>query len=188
VRIEVNNFGFYIWDLVTLDVAACPIDGGLFCGGYGTMGNSTYVNAAGKVDQMNIVIRPAGNLADFSYLVYPLEPPYHFGQEKHFAWANGYYNDALPICASNYNFDGNPLINAAYDGEIFCIETDGIASTVWRFGHNRALWIAPNFNTQPLGNVTIDGRWFLFTSGWDSQLGNDSAGLPRSDVWIVKLD
>lgn len=188
VRIEVNNFGFYVWDLATLNVAACPIDGGLFCGGYGTTGNSTYVNAAGKVDQMNTVIRPLSNLSDFSQLVYPLEPPYHFGQEKHYTWANGYFNDSLPICASTYNNDGDPTINAPYDGEIFCMETDGLASTVWRFGHNRALWIGPNFNTQPLGNVTIDGHWFLFTSGWDSQLGNDNAGLPRSDVWIVELD
>jgi len=188
VRILVNNFGFYVWDLATLNVAACPIVGGPFCAGYGTTGNSTYVNAAGKIDQMNTLIRPLGNLSDYSQLVYPLEPPYHFGQSKHYAWANGYFNDALPVCASTYNSVGLPEINAPYDGEIFCIETDGLASTIWRFAHNRALWIGPNFNTQPLGNVTPDGRWFLFTSGWDTQVGNDNEGLPRSDVWIVKLD
>jgi hypothetical protein len=188
VRILVNNFGFYMWDLETLNVESCPEFAGIFCGGYGTMGYNSYVNAAGKVDQMNIVLRPLDNLSDYSQLVYPLAPPHHFGQAKHFAWANGYFNDALPVCASNYNFAGLPEINAPYDGEIFCVETDGLASTVWRFAHNRALWIGPNFNTQPLGNVTPDGRWFLFTSGWDTQLGNDDAGLPRSDVWIVKLD
>jgi hypothetical protein len=188
VRVDVNNFGFYIWDLATLNLVACPVNGGLFCSGYGTMGNSAYVNAAGKVDQMNTLIRPLSSLSDYSQLGYPLEPPYHFGQAKHFAWANGYFNDALPVCGSTYNSHGLPQIDAPYDGEIFCIETDGLASTVWRFAHNRALWIAPNFNTQPLGNVSIDGRWFLFTSRWDGQLGNDNTGLPRSDVWIVKLD
>ncbi len=188
VRILVNNFGFYVWDLETLTVESCPEFAGIFCGGYGTVGYSRYVNAAGKVDQINTVIRPLDDLSDYSQLVYPLEPPYHFGQAKHFAWENGHFNDTLPVCASTYNGGGSPLINAPYDGEIYCIETDGLASTVWRFAHNRALWIGPNFNTQPLGNVTADGRWFLFTSGWDTQLGNDDQGLPRSDVWIVKLD
>jgi hypothetical protein len=136
---------------------------------------------------MNTVIRPLDDLSDYSYLV-PLKPPYNFGQAKHFAWSNGLFNDSSPVCASNYNAAGLTLINAPYDGEIFCIETDGLASTIWRFAHSRALWIAPNFNTQPLGNVTPDGRWFMFTSGWDTQLGNDPYGKPRSDVWIVKLD
>jgi hypothetical protein len=188
VRIQVNHFGFYIWDLATLKVTPCPEQGGPFCAGYGTMGNNRYVNAAGKVDQMNILVRPLDNLADYSQLVYPLTPPYHFGQAKHFVWTNGYFNDSLPVCASTYNYEGDTEINAPYDGEIFCIETDGLASTVWRFAHNRALWIGPWFNTQPLGNMSPDGRNFLFTSGWDGQLGWDDYGAPRSDVWVVRLD
>ena len=188
VRIQVNNFGFYIWDLVTLNVTPCPEKGGPFCAGYGTMGHSSYVNAAGKVDQMNILLRPLNNLADYSQLVYPLNPPYHFGQSKHFVWSNGYFDDTLPVCASTYNYEGDTEIDAPYDGEIFCIETDGQASTVWRFAHNRAVWIGPYFNTQPLGNMSPDGHWFLFTSGWDGQLGWDEYGDPLSDVWIVKLD
>jgi hypothetical protein len=188
VRIQVNNFGFYIWDLATLNVVPCPEHTGNFCAGYGTMGNSSYVNAAGKVDQMNILLRPLDNLDAYRQLVYPLNPPYHFGQSKHFVWSNGYFNDSLPVCASTYNYEGDTEINAPYDGEVFCIETDGLASTVWRFAHNRAVWIGPYFNTQPLGNMSPDGRNFLFTSGWDGQLGWDEYGDPLSDVWIVRLD
>jgi len=188
VRIQVNHFGFYIWDLVTLNVTPCPEKGGPYCAGYGTMGNKKYVNAAGKVDQMNILVRPLDNLNDYSQLVYPLNPPYHFGQSKHFVWSNGYFDDTLPVCASTYNYEGDTEIDAPYDGEIFCIETDGLASTVWRFAHNRAVWIGPYFNTQPLGNMSPDGHNFLFTSGWDDQLGWDEYGFPRSDVWIVGLD
>jgi hypothetical protein len=160
----------------------------MLCGGYGTMGRDSYVNAPGKIDQMNIMLRPDDNLNAYVPLVYPLPTPHHFGQEKHFVWTNGYFDDTLPVCASTYEYDGDPVINAPYDGEIFCIETDGLASTVWRFAHHRAYWIAPIFNTQPLGNLTPDGRFFLFTSGWDGQLGKDSSGNPRSDAWIVKLD
>jgi hypothetical protein len=189
VRIQVNYFGFYVWDLETLNVVPCQVQTGLLCGGYGTVGYNNYVNAAGKVDQMNTVMRPFDNLSDFTQLVYPLPPPHHWGQEKHFVWtdASGNSNDALPVCASTYNYEGDTEINAPYDGEIFCIETDGLASTVWRFAHNRAIWVSPWFNTQPLGNLTPDGRNFLFTSGWDGQLGWYEYA-PRSDVWIVRLD
>jgi hypothetical protein len=188
VRIQVNYFGFYIWDVATLKVVPCPIHGGPHCGGYGAMGYNSYVNDAGTVDQMNILLRPLGNLPDYRPLVYPLPSPHHFGQTKHYVWNNGYLDDTRPVCASTYNYEGDTSIDAPYDGEIVCIETDGQASTVWRFAHNRAIWTSPFFNTQPLGNITLDGRYFLFTSGWDGRLGNDSAGSPRSDVWIVKLD
>jgi hypothetical protein len=115
-------------------------------------------------------------------LVYPLTPPYQLGQAKHFVWTNGYFNYSLPVYASPYNYEGDTEINAPYDGEIFCIETDGLASTVWRFAHNRAVWIDPWFNIQPLGNMSPDGRNLLFTSGWDGQLGGDEYGTPGSDA------
>jgi hypothetical protein len=188
VRIEVNNFGSYFWDLATLNLIPCPEKGGLECGGYATMGRDSYVNASGKIDQMNILLRPVNNPSAWTPLVYPLTPPFHFGQEKHFVWTNGYFDETLPVCGTSYEYDGDTQINAPYDNEIFCVETDGFASTVWRFAHHRAQWIAPIFNTQPLGNLSPDGRNFLFTSGWDQQLGNDPSGKPRSDVWIVRLD
>jgi hypothetical protein len=93
-----------------------------------------------------------------------------------------------PVCGTTYSYDGDMDINQPFAGEIFCIETDGLASTVWRFAHNRATYISPFFNTQPLGSVSPDGKFFLFTSDWDSQLGIGTDGIPRSDVFIVKLD
>jgi hypothetical protein len=79
------------------------------------------------------------------------------------------------------------LIQRPWDAEIICLETDGQASTVWRFAHNRASADIEYFNTQPLGNVSPDGEFFLFTSDWDEQLGIEESGRPRSDAWIVKL-
>jgi len=136
---------------------------------------------------MNIIKRPAGDLAAISPLVWPLLSPASWEMEKHFAWANGYLNDNNPVCASVYSYDGDTTITRPWDNEIVCIETDGLASTVWRFAHHRAYWVYRYFNTQPLGNVSKDGRFFLFTSTWDGQLGVEANGTPRSDAWIVKL-
>lgn len=189
VRILVNNFGWYVWNIATLSVTPCPNKApGLDCSGYGAMGYNSMVNALGVLDGMNIGKRHFWNISQITPLVWPLSPPVHFGQAKHFSWSTANTSDNAPVCASTYNYEGDTAITAPFDGEIFCIETDGAASTVWRFAHNRAIWIAPYFNTQPLGNVSKDGRFFLFTSGWDGQLGIDSHGVPRSDVWIVKLD
>ena len=180
--------GWYVWDISTLNVTACPARGakGLDCGGYGVTGYNSLVSALGVLDGMNIGIRPLSNIAAITPLVSPLGLQPHFDQPKHFTWSN--VDDSVPVCASSYNYEGDTEITEPYDNEIFCIETDGVASTVWRFAHNRAIWQPAYFNTQPLGNLSDDGRFFLFTSGWDGQLGVDTHSVPRTDVWIVKLD
>ncbi len=189
VRILVNNIGWYVWDVKTLNVTPCNVHTpNLRCGGYGVGGYNSTVNSLGITDGMNIGIRPYSNLQAITPLVSPLGLQPNFGQEKHFTWSNANKNDSVPVCLSGYSYDGDTGITEPYDGEIMCIETDGVASTVWRFAHHRAVWLTPLEQTQPLGNVSDDGRFFLFTSGWDGQLGTDSQGLPRSDVWIVKLD
>lgn len=188
VVIHVNYEGFYVWDVGTTQVDSCTSIGPpLRCHGYATVGWNSYVNAAGFLDQMNILKRPLGNLVALTPLVWPLDPPYYFGQIKHFSWADVNETDSTPVCGSTYSYDGDPTIDSPYNGEIFCIETDGHASTVWRFAHNRALWKAPYFNTQPLGDVSRDGSFFLFTSTWNGELGSESDGTPRSDVFVLKL-
>ncbi|MGB0049358.1 MAG: hypothetical protein WBP70_18060, partial [Terriglobales bacterium] len=87
-----------------------------------------------------------------------------------------------------YSPTGDQEVEQPYDGEIFCIETDGVASTVWRFAHNRSTWESEYYWTLPDANLSLDGRWFAFTSGWDNQVGTEGYGEPRSDVWIVHLD
>lgn len=188
VQIMVNHFGFYVWDLATLDVTPCPITGPLICGGYSALGYDSLINGGVTIDEMNILKRPLSNLADIAQLVLPLPPPHYWGEEKHFTWSNAFQNDDVPVCGSNYVYDADGTITRPFEGEIFCIETDGGASTVWRFAHNRATYEDGYFNTQPLGSISMDGRFFLFSSDWDAQLGTESNGAPRSDVWIVKLD
>ena len=185
-----QHLGFFVWDIATLNVTNCSLSGSDFCGAYGVVGHSSYVNGAGYIENMNILKRPLNNLSQFAQLVSPLPSPPVFGNELHLTWNNVDSSDSLPVCGSTYWPGENWLeygITQAFEQEIFCVETDGVASTIWRFAHNRATWQDPYFNTQPLGNVSKDGRFFLFTSGWDGQLGPDSKGNPLSDVWFVKL-
>lgn len=188
VDITVNGSAWYVWDVATLSVDHCPLHSSLGCGGYSALGYNDLVNARDHGDQMDIAKRPFGNIAQVTPLVWPLPAPHYFGQDRHFSWSNVDVSDSTPVCASSYDYWDWGNITQPYEGEIFCIETDGLASTIWRFAHNRATYIRPFFQTQPLGSVSRDGAFFLFTSDWDAQLGNGPDGTPRSDVFIVKLD
>jgi hypothetical protein len=188
VRIAVNGSGWYVWDVATLKVTHCSLQSKMGCGGYTAMGYNDLVGFLGTVDQMNIVKRPFNNITQVSELVSPLPPPHYWGQDRHFTWSNVDVNDSVPVCASSYLYGDEGNITQPFEGEIFCVETDGAASTIWRFAHNRAVWYPQYFNTQPLGSISRDGCFFLFTSAWDEQLGTESDGTPRSDVWIAKLD
>ena len=189
VRILVDYKGFYVWDVATLNVTPCYYHGmrALECNGYGAIGYSSFVNGPAVLGAMQVAKRPLSNLARITQLVYPIPSPGEFEYPLHFTWNNDVAGDTTPVCGSNYNYEGETSIDRPYAGEIFCIETDGLALTVWRFAHNRATWIYPYFNTQPSGSISRDGRWFLFTSDWDAQLGTGADGMPRSDVYIVKL-
>ncbi len=188
VKISADRLGFYIWDLATLNVTVCLDSGPLKCGGYGALGFDTYINPAGAVDELNILRRPFGNFANITQLLNPLPLPHYKGMVVHTAWTNGRSNDDAPLCGSTYSPVGDTTITQPYDGEVFCMETDGVASTVWRFAHNRAIWDPEYYWTDPFGNVSSDGRFFMFSSTWDGQVGVTSTGDPRSDVWIVKLN
>jgi hypothetical protein len=187
VRIMIAEFGSYIWDVGTLNVRACPTHGPLLCAGYGVVGYDSYVNAAGVIDAMNILKRPLSNLSQSAQLVYPLDPPYYWGAQKHFSWSNVNANDSTPVCMSGFRYYASD-ITQPYDGEVFCVETDGLASTVWRFAHHRSTVDLEEFNTQPGGSISMNGRFWLFTSNWDEQVGTEGDGASRSDAWILRLD
>ena len=188
VLILVNWFGWYVWDLSSLKVTACAIGSGMECAGYGVTGYNAHINGPAVLDDMQVAKRPLGNLSQITQLFYPLPSPSNWGQPQHFTWSNVDVHDSTPVCGSTYYYDGDTWYDQPFAGEIFCVETDGLASTVWRFAHNRATYIAPFFQTQPLGDVSLDGRFFLFTSDWDTQLGTGTDGEPLSDVFIVRLD
>ncbi|HWZ84367.1 MAG TPA: hypothetical protein VNW47_17190 [Terriglobales bacterium] len=188
VRIGVGNTGFYIWDLSTQNVTACKVHGTLKCSGYGAIGYDSYINTPGAIDELNTLRRNLGDLSVLTPLINPLPLPHYKGMEKLFAWSNGRVNTNAPVCGATYSPSGNTEIKQPYDGEIFCMETDGLASTIWRFAHNRAVWDPEYYWTEPAGNMSLDGRFYIFTSGWDNQVGTTADGDPRTDIWIIKLD
>jgi len=186
VRIGVDRAGFYVWDIATLTVTDCNVPAGPHCSGYDAVGYSTFINGPGYLDELNTYRRPLGDLTNLTQLINPLPKPYYRGMEKTFAWSNGNLNDNAPVCGATYSNEYWD-VRQPYDGEIFCIETDGLASTVWRFAHNRSQWDPEYYWTQPYGNISLDGHFFAFTSTWDGQVGNDPDGDPRTDVWIIHL-
>ena len=188
VFILAGSFGWYVWDLSSLSLSACPTGTNSpdECDGYRAVGYNRLVNGPGITGDMQTVKRPFDNISRVSQLVWPVL--FDWGQVQHLTWSDVDVHDSTPVCGSTYNYDGDTTIDQPYAAEIFCIETDRRASTVWRFAHNRATYIDPFFNTQPVGNVSKDGRFFLFTSDWDAQLGTEADGTPLTDVFIVNLD
>jgi hypothetical protein len=191
VYIGVADTGFYVWDIASLTVTPCIVHDGPECGGYGIVGYNDYINSPNDLDELNIFLRPLGDLSARTQLLNPLPKPYYNGMEKTFAWNDGAFDSGTlpPVCGVTYSPKGNPDIAQPYDGEVFCIETDGLAPTVWRFAHHRAIWEGKEFYwTQPYGNMSLDGRFFAFTSSWDEQLGTFWVTAPRTDVFILELD
>ena len=188
VHILTDIGAWYVWDLATLNLTSCIISYSGDCTGYGVEGYNNHVNGPAVLDDMQVVMRPYSDLTQITSLFYPIPSPPNWGQSQHFTWSNVNVSDTTPVCGSTYSYDGDMIFDQPFGGEIFCVETDGLASTVWRFAHNRASYITPYFQTQPLGNVSMDGSFYLFTSDWDAQLGIGKDGTPLSDVYIVKLD
>jgi hypothetical protein len=185
-----------------------------YCGGHLAMGYAHLVNATGYFDDMGIVIHPIADLSRWRLLVNPLPIPREWNEDKHFSWSDANPADSMPVCASLYidaNVKGgngtqsvltNPVleIHRAWDREIVCLATTG-PSKIWRFAHDRgsATWndsapINSDFWAGPIGNVSQDGKFYLFATNWEWSLGNEpgsrgcpSSGHCRTDVFIVEL-
>jgi hypothetical protein len=185
-----------------------------YCGGHLAMGYSHLVNATGYFDDLGVVIHPLSDLKQWRLLVDPLPKPVEWREDKHFSWSDANPSDTMPVCGSLYvdanvrrgngtqNVLTNPplQIRRAWDREIFCLATTG-PSKVWRFAHDRATGtsnasapVSTDFWATPRGNVSQDGKFYIFTSNWEWSLGNEngSHGCPtrgtcRTDVFIVEL-
>ncbi len=202
----------YFWKAGTNQVTVCWVTTG-DCGGHQALGYTDFLNGSNNLDMVDVVVRPLSNLSvsAIRYLVRPLPYPRQWN-DSHWSWNDVNPSDTTPVCGSFYNSHGqgngtqnvktNPLlqITAPYDREVVCIATSG-PSKIWRFAHNRATSglndnasEGSNFWATPRGNVSPDGRFYMFTSDWEWSLGNQngSYGCPaegrcRTDVFIVQL-
>ncbi len=181
-----------IWELDTLNVTPCERRPPVACGGHHALGYSHMVNPAGARHPMELLVRPLNKVNAISNAVPDLEPTQGW-YDKHFSWNNVDPQDTKPVCFSSYRPDNPdtpgtpPKVVGPWENEIDCLEMDGKGSRIWRFAHTYST--AKNgFWSTPRGNVSQDGRFFLFTSDWEDQLGKAPNGRQyRHDVFLVEL-
>jgi hypothetical protein len=195
VLISGSNEGPVFWEVNTLSVTLCAQHAPTACGGHHAMGYSHLINPSGMSHPMDLRIRALAHPEVSSSLVGQLDKAEGW-YDKHISWNNVGPEDTAPACLSTYRRD-NPAapgasltVKGPWENEIDCVETDGKESRVWRFAHTYST--AQNgFWSTPRGNVSQDGRFYMFTSDWEDQLGTTSAASReqkyRTDVFIVEL-
>jgi hypothetical protein len=125
---------------------------------------------------------------------HPADEPY-FDYDSHISWNNARPDLHVPVVLSTYHMleRGDP--KCVWGDEILAVATDG-GKQVWRFAHHRStvhgrgmegIGGRYNFWDAPRGNVSPDGRFYMFTSNWEETLGKDNQDRYREDVFIVKL-
>jgi len=186
-----HNFvgrGWAVWEVDSLNVSVCP----KACGGHHALGYSHILSTSGMTHPLDVWLRPLNHLEDSIPIISGLEPDKGPWFDSHFSWNSVDLNDSAPVCFSTYQINPDtpgaaPLVAGPWENEIDCAETDGKTSKVWRFAHTYST-ARNGFWSSPRGNVSQDGRFFMFTSDWEDQLGKTPNGdTYRTDVFIVEL-
>jgi len=181
--------GWVVWQIDSMNIGICSAG----CSGHHVTGYSHIIGPSGNNHPLDVWSRPLNHLEAFTPLIRDLEPAKDFWFDSHFSWNNVDENDSAPVCFSTYR-PGNPntpgtalLVTGPWQNEIDCAETDGKASRIWRFAHTYSTG-RNGFWSTPRGNVSQDGRYFMFTSDWQDQLGKiPNSDKYRTDVFVVQL-
>jgi hypothetical protein len=97
-------------------------------------------------------------------------------------------HDRNPIFLSSENVQRNPIDGSPptamsyFDNEIFAISTDG-SGRFWRLAHTYSI-ARGSFWATPRGNVSLDGRFYVFNSDWQLTLGG-TFPKQRVDVFVL---
>ena len=189
VPTPVNPAPSFVWNLGSTEVMPCGPKG---CKGHHALGYSHLLNPSEQEHPLDLWIRPLSHLDATAALIKSL-PAVHGWYDLHLSWNNANADDSAPVCLSTYRRDNPnvagtpPKVLGPWENEIVCVETDGKESKAWRFAHTYST--AQNgFWSSPRGNVSQDGRFYMFTSDWEDQLGRDpKTSSYRTDVFIVEL-
>ncbi len=158
--------------------------------GFGQAVNQSGIRIDNTSDARGFTLRALDDLNNhLEQLIAPPPPaPYSWNLDGHWSWSNAKAGVKPPVIGSFYRQNADDPNWELWDDEIVAVQTDGAASTVWRFAHHRSVYKG-NFWDSPRGSVSQDGKWFVFTSNWDRTLGADpdNNGAPREDVFIVDL-
>jgi hypothetical protein len=215
-----NGLALYLWKPGTTEVSACSTHGAgrepevaSFCGGHTVMGYNHLINAGGPGGNTSLLMRPTSDLTRITQLL-PADITVPMSMDSHWSWNNVDASDSAPVCGaysrSSFKLQGdgtqnpatNPVLTVrqAWDREIVCVATSGTPK-VWRFAHHHATGACNAsakdgscFNSIAIGNVSQDGKFFLFSSDWNWSLGSDphnpgcpTSGRCRVDAFIVEL-
>jgi len=167
----------WIWNIPTLHVETVTVDSG----GHWAPGYRRMVNHCQLKDGQRWCIRDFADLNPASgtkKIPETILTPAEWANDNHPSWLNDVPGVDAPICLANYRADGSP-IRRAWDNEVICVATDG-SDRVWRFAHTRTS--GTSWVNLPRGNVSQDGRFYMFNSNWEGTLGKR-----RADVFIVEL-
>ncbi len=121
---------------------------------------------------------------NYQYLIpwQDLPTPHQYIYSGHHSWNNARPDALVPVVGSIVRDSTQTSLPwRIYDNEIIAIATDG-SGKVYRFAHHRSVWDRSDFWDDPHGNISQDGRWYVFTSNWGRTVG---AG--RHDIFIVQL-
>lgn len=214
-----NGASLIFWMPGTANISACWNQGkghddvASYCGGHKVMGFDHMINAGGLSKDYSLLLRPLSDLNQITQLL-PSEVTVPASMDSHWSWNNVDSSDSAPVCGafsrSSFKFQGdgtrNPQTNPVlavrqpWDREIVCVTTTGTPK-VWRFAHHHATGACNAsakdgscFGAIAIGNVSQDGKFFLFSSDWDWSLGSDphapgcpTSGRCRVDSFIVEL-
>lgn len=203
-----QGYTLFWWEPGTRTVLACTAG---TCQGHMANGFTRWVNQGRSGSGLGLTIQGTDFL-DLSVLIHGA-PAGYTPQDVHLSWNNDQTSDAVPFLSAFFNStvhqgngsmdpNLNPVvkIRSALDQEILGISTDG-SGRIWRFGHVRSGPLAnpygpPDFASQPIGQVSQDGRYFVFNSNWLWHLGTYRGSAKpcpqpgsrcRTDVFLIKL-
>ena len=189
--------GPIIWDTEKATIYPMTVDMfGHRAVGYGKMVNDVHRWVHRKLDAREI-----GKVK--AIMAHPAGQGY-FAYDSHPSWNNARPDRKVPVVLATYHPKERGDPKCARGDEIIAVSTDG-SMKVRRFAHHRSVVHMPerargrdrnnrhrppryNFWDTPRGNVSRDGRFYMFTSNWGETLGKDRNGRPRQDVFIVKLE
>jgi len=193
----------YFWQIGTTTVTGCNSGGG--CSGHYTeaAGYSHFINNGTNPWQDSFNLRafasPNGGSGSCFYScggsVTPpgLAPPW----DNHPSWNNVDAHDSVPFVTSSYSAGTNQNCSATFtfalECEIFAVNP--VTGAVARFAHNFITSKSQTFiPAQGIGQVSQDGRFFMFGSDWMGSLGSTSGAAActvgtdcRGDVFVVEL-
>ncbi len=173
-----------VWDTETDRFGeVAPEGGGHYAAGYGWLVNCD----GGWPSWAQWLLRrlDPDRLRDTRKLIVPAGPK-DFGQRvEHSSWNNARPDAWAPVFVSITRRAGAKYPPGPWDDEVVAISTDPARPKVFRFGHHFSR-LTGDFWDSPRGNISPDGRFFMFTSNWDAGLGRTPKGRIRQDVFVLE--